>query len=391
MDLPPEIHRIIFQSCATPTLFHLMHTSSNTRSECSKLFWQSGNNIWYLPHHAYQIFTHKASPIYHCHDFASRITHVEIPLYLADYHQMVIKGREFWDRLQELFPSARNVVLSGSEPTKRLLTSENHDESFFVSELVELAPSNITPFVAYRSPREDDEDEEGLWYRLWRVKAHIWNLIEDTWTPMRVLLPPNKVPRGLLNNILTSERLDSILWCETKAINWLKLETYARYSDSIGIECPDPECKSLKFHTLKEFKKHIWEECRKSPWFTRDRELVLCHRNTPAEVKAIINTKQRRVDKMVSIRNAFNNGLRDQFRRPGEAKLQFKEALTTQMKEHGYLALDESLGYAYLWYSLDDELFEFDYPDEEDIDPECPEEECLDRDYAGEEYFEYSD
>jgi hypothetical protein len=375
------------------------------------LFWQSGDNIWYHPHHSWQIFDFKASPIYHCHDFASRITHVEIPLSLADPHLMVIRGREFWDRLQELFPSARNVVLSSS-PLGERRGYAHSDPSLLTSELVELAPPNITPFVALRFQREDDEDEVGLWYRLWQVKARSWNLIEDTWTPMRVVFPPKKVPRGLLNDFLTSEWLNAITWREMRAISWLKLETYARYSDSSGIECPDPECKSLKFHKLKEFRKHILEECRGSPWFTRDvnlvlgitppddlkdirdRDLVLCHRNTPVERKAIIDTKQRRVDKLVSIRNALNDGLRDQYRRPGEAKLQFREALTAQMKEHGYLAPDEPLWNAYLWSERDEDLFEFDdseYPDAKDIDPECPEEECLDRDDAGEEYFEYPD
>jgi hypothetical protein len=375
------------------------------------LFWQSRDNIWYHPHHAWQIFNYKASPTYHCHEFASRITHLELPLFLADYHVMVITGREFWDRLQELFPSARNVVLSSCELKERRKYG-NRDPSLFTSELVELAPPNITPFVAFSSPPEDEEDEKGLWYRLWQVKGHSWNLIDDTWTPMRVMLPPKKVPRGLLNDFLRSEWLNAITWREMRAISWLKLETYARYSDNSGIECPDPGCKSLKFHKLKDFKKHILEEFRGGPLFTRDldlvlgittpedykdmrdRDLVLCHRNTPVERKAIIDTKQRRVEKLVSIRNALNDGLRDQYRRPGEAKLHFEEALTAQMKEHGYLAPDEPLWEAFLWCERDENLFEFDdskYPDAKDIDPECPEEECLDRDDAGEEYFEYPD
>jgi hypothetical protein len=379
------------------------------------LFWQSGDTIWYQPDNASQIFNYKASPTYHCHDFASRITHLELPLHLVDYHVMVITGREFWDRVQDLFPSVRNVVLSStssSELKGRGHYHGDHDPALFTSELVELAPPDITPFVAMRPPREDNEDEEGLRYRLWQVKAHSWNLIEDTWTPMRVMLPPKQVPRGLLNDFLKSDRLIGIALCEMRAISWLKLETYARYSDRSGFECPDPACKSLKFHKLEEFKKHILKECRGSPLFTRDldsvlgitapedckgvldRDLVVCHRNTPVERKAIIDRKQRRVDKLVSIRNAVNDGLRDQYRRPGEAKLQFEEALTAQMKEHGYLAPDEPLCEAFLWCERDEGLFKFDdseYPDAKDIDPECPEEECLDRDYAGEEYFEYPD
>ncbi|KAF3384823.1 hypothetical protein F1880_001964 [Penicillium rolfsii] len=407
MDLPPEIRRIIFQSCDTPTLFRLMRTSSYTRSECSDLFWQSGDDIWYHPHHAWQIFDFKASPTYHCHDFASRITHVEIPLHLVDYHVMVIRGRKFWERVQELFPSARYVVLSSREIRGRQYYGD-HDPSLFTSELMELAPPNITPFVALSSPREDDEDDMGFWYRLWQVKAHRWDLLQENWTPIRVMLPPRKVPPGLLNDFLRSDWLNAITWREMRAIGWIKLETYALYSDSSGIECPDPQCKK-KFHKLKDFKKHIVEECRGRPWFTRDVysvlgrspptfigdwDLVLCYRNTPLERKALIDTKQRRVNQLVSIRNDLNDRLRDQYRRPGAAKLQFEEALTAQMKENGYLSPDETLRDAYLWVERDEDLFEFDdshYPDAKDIDPECPEEECLDSDYPGEDYFEYPD
>ena len=120
---------------------------------------------------------------------------------------------------------------------------------------------------------------------------------------------------------------------------------------------------------------------------------MLCHRNTPVEVKAVLDTKQRRIDRMVLIRTALNDEFRDRYRRPGDVKRKFEEALTVQMKEHGYLAPNESLQNAYLWCDRD-EIFEYDYPeypDEKDIDPECPEEEYLDHYYAGEEYFEYPD
>jgi hypothetical protein len=58
---------------------------------------------------------------------------------------------------------------------------------------------------------------------------------------MRVMLPPKKVPHCLLNDLLTSDWLGGITLCEMRAISWLKLETYARYSDSSGIECPDAD------------------------------------------------------------------------------------------------------------------------------------------------------
>jgi hypothetical protein len=377
MDLPLELHRLIFQACDTPTLFHLMHTSSYIRSECSELFWGSGNRVWYRPDHAYYLFNEKDSPIDFCSEFASRITHVEISLYFADHRRMAYTGRTFWDRLQGLFPSARNVVLSGSQPRRKDIS-----QYFFISQMVGPAPPDINAFVAFKCKGDVDVDEHALRHRLWRVERHRWSLVQDIWTPMRVLLPPKRVPPGLLNDLSTSDRIHRILWREMKALNWLKLETYARYSDTSVIECPDPGCKDLEFHTLKDFKIHILVKRHiGGSSFTHDNDLVLYHRYTPVEVKAVLDSKQRRLDEMVRVKRLLEDDLHDRYRRPGDAKRKFEEELTVQMKEHGYLAPHKSLEDSNLWLDRA-EIFEFDYPEhpeEKDFDPDCAEEENWDQ------------
>lgn len=155
MDLPLEIHRIIFRHCDAPTPFYLMHTSSYVRYECLELFWHADHSTLYLFEHPHKMFGHKdkVCPIHHCPRFAYCITQVEIGLSFLDHDLMARCGSAFWDNLQELFPSVRNVVLSGN--TLQLMSSPpplgEYDEEYSrISDFVMLAPPNITPFVAFK-------------------------------------------------------------------------------------------------------------------------------------------------------------------------------------------------------------------------------------------------
>lgn len=122
MDLPLEIHRMIFQPCDTPTLFHLMHTSSYTRRECSELFWEPEPNTWYLPDDTHLLFADGNFRIYHCLEFASHVTQVEINFEHVGLNWPTFNGQAFWDNLQSLFPSVWNVVLSGGDSKRSLPT-----------------------------------------------------------------------------------------------------------------------------------------------------------------------------------------------------------------------------------------------------------------------------
>jgi hypothetical protein len=180
---------------------------------------------------------------------------------------------------------------------------------------------------------------------------------------------------------------------ERRGTDWLILETYARYSDSGRIDCPDPGCNA-KFPTLEELKMHIYDDSHEGLRTSSGFSMMEYHRNTPVEVKAILDTKQRRLDELYFIGIVLQEELREQYQSRGESgKRQFEEALTGQMKEHGYLAPEETLDDLELWDDLAG-LFEYDtdeypeYPDEKDFDRDYPEEEDFDHDYAGEEYFD---
>jgi hypothetical protein len=106
--LPLEIHRKIFRVCDTPTLFHLIHTSSYTRQECLQLFWKfRDDNTWYRPENSTKIFFKQHPIVYDCPEFASHITQVEITLSFVSFD----RKQKFWRKFQNIFPSAPRVVL----------------------------------------------------------------------------------------------------------------------------------------------------------------------------------------------------------------------------------------------------------------------------------------
>lgn len=65
------------------------------------------------------------------------------------------------------------------------------------SDLADMAPPNTTPLVALKY----GGSEGALRYRLWRAGA-CGSIVEDPWTPMRVLMPARKIVPSLLEDSL---------------------------------------------------------------------------------------------------------------------------------------------------------------------------------------------
>lgn len=392
MDLPLEIHRMIFHHCDAPTLFHIMHASSYTRRECSALFWEPEHNTWYRPDNAHLLFEDQNFRLYHCPEFASRVKQVEINIEYMELNRVASSGQAFWEKLRSLFPSVQNVVLSGKAPKHSLPPHCGvYDRDYSpVSDLVDMAPPNITALVAFKY----GGSEGALRYRLWRVGA-CWSIVEDSWTPMRVLIPAKKIPSGLLNDFLSMERAYKDGYSEFLAREWLALDTYARYPESRGIDCPSPWCNA-KFPMLEQLKEHIaygsFERFQKPC----GRYMIQYHRNTPVEVKAALDTKQRRSEETFFLATVLNEELREQYRQNGEAgREQFQDTLARQMKEYEIVGPDQSLVNSESWYDLFDVLEdgEDDYPEypDEDFDRDYPDEEDIHNDYAERDYnYEYA-
>lgn len=392
MDLPLEIHRIIFRFCDTPTLFHLMHTCSYSRLECLDLFWKfRDGNTWYRMDVGEHESFGQYPTVYDCPEFASRVTQVEI--YVSHY----VCGREaeFWKSFQDIFSSAQRVVFFdpclGQWSFTRII-QDHKGENYAMSELMALVPPNITAFVA--TPREGKGS--GLRSRLWSMQGSRLSLVQDSWTPMRVVLPPRRVRPGILNYFLTSGQLGRKAIREKYGAEWLTWKTYVLYADASGIDCPYPDC-NRKFPNEGEWEWHLPEyHGRTSRNALKQGKLTYC-RNTPAEVKAVLDEKQRRIDQANLMRRIADKELIQRYRQHGEQGThRFKEALSEQLKEYGFSSYAGSLDQWELWQNFPSEWQdgwddEPGYPEdyEVDSDQECPLEEDLDYGYVGEEYFVY--
>lgn len=383
MDLPPEIRRMIFEHCDTPTLFHLMHTSSYTRYECLELFWEPERDIWYRLWDGEKLWEeNEVITVYPCPEFASRITQVEINIDGLISNRMVLSDQEMWDRVQKLFPSVRIVVFSGVDPKRSFPRSYGASNKRYspIIGLVAMAPPNITVLVAFDYPGR----EGAMRHTLWRIDG-CWSIVQDPWAPTRVLIPTKKFPPSLLNNFLTMGRVRKTAYCELDAWVWLTLDTYACHSDSSEIGCPAPGCNA-KFPTLNNLKNHVAGHKE----FKRrlGRKKMQYHPKTPDEVKATLDTKRCRFEGSISVAASLKDTLLAEYRRNGEfSKQEFKETLGWEMKEYGMVAadclLDEWMAWHGLFLSFDDSD---DYPNS---DWDSYEEEDFQHVYAEQAYIEY--
>jgi hypothetical protein len=408
MKFPPEIHRLIFRFCDKPTLFHLMHTASYTRQICSDMFWKScEEDVWYHPANSSEMFGRDHAIVSDCPEFASRVTQVEItlPLFIIrDNFADPSKRREFWRRVQNIFPAAEKVVISdiGYDRAMFSLTPEGYrtgpwrKEQRNMAELVALAPPNITVMVATFDSTGYSLQSLCVCPQLWSVGASHWTLVENLWTPMRVVLPPRRMPPGLLSYFLACKRLDSVAVREVYGANWLIWETYVRYADSNGIECPHPDCDG-RFSNTAAWEWHLHSEFHKGNIKNHIKpQMLTYHRNTPAEVKAVIDEKRRRFAEGSLVRTMMTEELWQLYRKHGES--QFEATLAHEMEELGFIASGQSASEWGFWREIlsdcpDDSDDDSGYPEDYEVysDQEYPDEQMLDDDYASEQNLDVLD
>jgi hypothetical protein len=128
-DLPPDIHLLIFQQCDSPTLFWLMHTTSYTRHESSKLFWAQIAAMWCRCEWGNIDHFPQGRPglVRYDRGFCARIAQVELllgKLELRFGNEVHAKEnstpeeriRRLWEAVAELFLAAWIVVLSSFVP-----------------------------------------------------------------------------------------------------------------------------------------------------------------------------------------------------------------------------------------------------------------------------------
>lgn len=368
-DLPPDIELEVYDSCNAPTLFQLMHTNSRIRAETLKRFWAK-SDFWYCCTDTWweRYKAKRIGLIVHCPIFASQITQVEICFARIEIQfrynpyeeegkraSVESKARFFWDGVQNSFPSLRRIVLAGPVPSHSSELpgesddDEKNDDSYStIARLVRQAPSNITVFVGIE--RGDNGCASGQCYRLWRVGAaskSAWQVVEESWTPKRVLLPYKKLYNDPLKKYEIMLRKERLLNLEVRGLLWLRLQTYLQCPPGPMAKCPYPGCKPID---RGEWERHIDRPSHRAVsrnYF--DDPSRYCD-DTPAEVVMNLRRKQERIDGIREDVRQIWLQLRDDWgEENSEKRTRFENTFFAQMKTENYLAPGETLTDSQTW------------------------------------------
>jgi hypothetical protein len=339
--LPVEIQLEIFDFCDAATLFQLMHTCASTRIQASKRFW-SKHNTWYSCQDItlFDSFIKHPIPLFDL-SFATQITQIEISIetlstafrteYVVTkddfvqrddddessetscnddkYQRPVIttyKARVFWEKVQIVYPAAQRVVLIGQPWVQNAHFYPDDSEKGYVDIglAVQQAPAHLDVFIALEPPDTRPQELQTS-HKLWRVTRDsdppAWHLVQDVWTPTRILPPPRRFTSFPLGTLLTMVSTRSAVDLERRGLHWLKLESHARYPDKKGLQCPNPLC-SLIFPNRATWAQHLSETTHaRTP---ADALYQYCS-NTPAEERAALLNR----DKWILERQHHANGL----------------------------------------------------------------------------------
>ncbi|KAK1142650.1 hypothetical protein N8T08_007454 [Aspergillus melleus] len=94
------------------------------RQECSKLFWDSMPDVWYQIEPMDSVLDGKLKPLFYSLLFTSCVTQVEIEVNVLQTIWTPYNGKQFWEKIEELFPSVKSVVLTCSEPSDLLFDTD---------------------------------------------------------------------------------------------------------------------------------------------------------------------------------------------------------------------------------------------------------------------------
>jgi hypothetical protein len=319
LDLPLDIQLVVYEHCDLSTLFQLMQTCSHTRGPATQFFWENpSESSWYYSRY----YNTSAYPItLHCPEFARKITKIELNVHEIGgvfsnaedtTNSTAVMAQEFWNRVCQAFPALRRVVLAAAYFYKHLPSSvDDLDGDYTIVEtVVDYAPLYITVQIAVEEPESYPEGIrldhpqrlKPLRYTLWEVivgQEPAWQMVDQDWTPTRILLPPRKFPESILGDLVTFTSRSNALNDEKRGLDWLMIETYVRYAVDGVIHCPRPDCAAT-FVERASWEKHMSEtvhwrlDCR--PRCQNDPEpLLRCFEGTPATERAAIEARRQHI------------------------------------------------------------------------------------------------
>jgi len=310
-NLPTDIQLIVYESCDLATLFQLMRTCSRTRGPATKLFWAntSGNFWYYISDWSLFAYGTRHHPIIqHCPEFAQRITKIELNLGRLEFTfaederlSTATRAQDFWTKVCRAFPAVKRVVLSGKLPRRELPPGAGESDKNYtaIATVVTMAPPHVVVHVAF----DEGNSARPQRYALWQVTNSpepIWQVLDKDWTPTRIFLPPRKFASSPLGDLVTFTRRDHDLHLEVRGMDWLKIETYARYALDGVIHCPRLDCDST-FAERSQWKQHLdstshWRLGPGYGYVGEEMMELLCFKGTPVEVQDALAARQQRID-----------------------------------------------------------------------------------------------
>jgi hypothetical protein len=364
--LPIDLQLIVYEHCDAPTLFQLMRTCSRSRRAATKLFWNNTfTNQWYhCPD--YWLFEHRISTYTfasHCSEFALRITNIEIDLIRLELRfedegedrderfraSTITKAKEFWAKVERVFPSVKRIVLTGCAPRRNPPPPGVSDADYVCIETVlAYAPSHAkvyVAFVAFPNLERDRPPRSTLWQVSSRSQP-AWQILDSDWKPNRVLLPNRKWTVSPLGDFqIFIRRLHSAI-LEMRGIEWLMIESYARYAVQDVIHCPRLECP-LTFKQKNLWKQHLSESGHGRFDIRRQSERdpmmqLFCYKHTPEIEKLAIEARQQRLDTQYLDIGKIQRRVGYGWGPPGsEQRRLFEQEFTAQMQEESLYTPEE--------------------------------------------------
>ena len=311
LRLPIDLQLIVYEFCDAPTLFQLMRTCSLTRRSTIKLFWEeTSTDHWYYCSQ-WGLFEYRPSSyifLHHCPDFAHQIKKVEINLIRLESvfrGDTTVKAKDFWVKVERIFPSVRSVVLTGCIPRWGCpppSDEEDHEAHAIIETLVECAPRRIVVRIAFKLENHSDPSDSRS-HSLWQVARGlqpVWQILDPDWNPTRVLLPDRKWPVSPLGDFCTVWQRWSSLLYEMRGIEWLMIESYARYAVHDTIHCPWLDCPAT-FEQRDQWERHISASSH-GRFDIRDQskrdfmQELWCYKHTPEHERQTIEARQRHLE-----------------------------------------------------------------------------------------------
>ncbi|KAJ4360978.1 uncharacterized protein N0V89_001547 [Didymosphaeria variabile] len=267
--LPAELQLRVLQFCDKPTLFRLMQTSHLIRTEATKLFF-SDPEAWYCVEGEWLEMGGHPSDGLHDIDFLPCIQRLHVEFNLMDEKTWTDGNiRNFWGRVQCLFPQAKNVMVGDesidSPPHPVGSSTASWPPPELHRRVCQLCPPDINVFVSIL--RGDGRLKRTLWRRvtIQDDDNETQELDECQNHPGPSIIVPHKPFRGQVG---ICQYLWSQCWAianKEKALRVLGLAAIERHHfhgrhEAFG--CPAPNCDAW-FGRPEEFTTHVIRTARR--------------------------------------------------------------------------------------------------------------------------------